>query len=312
MTDETDKVDEDAPEERAEGPLGGERLAEARREKQISVLEIAKELHVEESKIRALENNDFDALGAPVFAKGHLKKYSQLVGVNHDDVLADYYQLTRSQEMPPVIVKRKQPGGELKPGPWVAAAAVLLLLALAYWLLVERPVGTPSAPAVTAPAVSQTALPAASEPEEPEEPESAEEAAEEGTVVEEPGGEQAPADEVPAQLPAAEPDQAVSTPPAATQPATTSTMLPAAGDGDVRMSVTFIGDCWTEITDASGRRLFFQLGRSGRTVNVSGPGPLSVLFGDAANVEVRVNGEDFIIPAADRRGRTARLTISGT
>ena len=309
MTDETDKVDEDAPEERAEGPLGGERLAEARREKQISVLEIAKELHVEESKIRALENNDFDALGAPVFAKGHLKKYSQLVGVNHDDVLADYYQLTRSQEMPPVIVKRKQPGGELKPGPWVAGAAVLLLLALAYWLLVERPVGTPSAPAVTAPAVSQTAAPAMSEPEQPE---SAEEAAEEGTVVEEPGGEQAPADEVPAQLPAAESDQAVSTPPAATQPATTSTMLPAAGDGDVRMSVTFIGDCWTEITDASGRRLFFQLGRSGRTVNVSGPGPLSVLFGDAANVEVRVNGEDFIIPAANRRGRTARLTISGT
>jgi len=309
MTDETDKVDEDAPEERAEGPLGGERLAEARREKQISVLEIAKELHVEESKIRALENNDFDALGAPVFAKGHLKKYSQLVGVNHDDVLADYYQLTRSQEMPPVIVKRKQPGGELKPGPWVAGAAVLLLLALAYWLLVERPVGTPSAPAVTAPAVSQTAAPAMSEPAQPE---SAEEAAQEAAVVEEPGGEQAPADEVPERLPAAEPEQAVSTPQAAAQPATTSTMLPAAGDGDVRMSVTFIGDCWTEITDASGRRLFFQLGRSGRTVNVSGPGPLSVLFGDAANVEVRVNGEDFIIPAANRRGRTARLTISGT
>jgi len=313
MTDETDKADEDAPEERAEGPVGGERLAEARREKQISVLEIAKELHVEESKIRALENNDFDALGAPVFAKGHLKKYSQLVGVNHDDVLADYYQLTRSQEMPPVIVKRRQPGGELKPGPWVAGAAVVLLLALAYWLLVERPFATPSAPAVTSPAVSQPAAPAASGPAEPESAEEAvEEAAAESAVIEEPAGEQAPADEVPARVPVDVPEQAVSTPQAAAQPATASTMLPAASDGDVRMSVTFVGDCWTEITDASGRRLYFQLGRSGRTVNVSGPGPLSVLFGDAANVEVRVNGEDFIIPAANRRGRTARLTISGT
>ena len=83
------------------------------------------------------------------------------------------------------------------------------------------------------------------------------------------------------------------------------------GDDDVRLSVTFLGDCWTEITDASGRRLFFQLGRSGRTVNVSGPGPLSVLFGDADNVDVRVNGEDFIMPATGRRGQTARLTISG-
>ena len=180
MTDETDKADEDAPEARAEGPVGGERLAEARREKQISVLEIAKELHVEESKIRALENNDFDVLGAPVFAKGHLKKYSQLVGVNHDDVLADYYQLTRSQEMPPVIVKRKQPGRELSPGPWAAGAAVLILLAVAYWLLVERPFATPAGPAVTAPAASQVATPAEPGPEEPESTEAtAEEASEE-------------------------------------------------------------------------------------------------------------------------------------
>ena len=86
---------------------------------------------------------------------------------------------------------------------------------------------------------------------------------------------------------------------------------PAASSDDIRLSVTFLGDCWTEITDASGRRLFFQLGRSGRTVNVSGPGPLSVLFGDADNVDIRVNGEDFSIPATVRRGRTARLTISG-
>lgn len=93
------------------------------------------------------------------------------------------------------------------------------------------------------------------------------------------------------------------------QPATT---VPAADGDDVRLSVTFVGDCWTEIMDASGRRLFFQLGRAGRTVNVSGPGPLSVLFGDADNVDIRVNGEDFSIPAASRRGRTARLSIAGS
>ena len=95
-------------------------------------------------------------------------------------------------------------------------------------------------------------------------------------------------------------------------PVVVETAPPAASENDVRLSVTFLGDCWTEITDASGRRLFFQLGRSGRTVNVSGPGPLSVLFGDVDNVDMRVNGEDFTIPAANRRGRTARLTISGS
>lgn len=304
MTDEKDKPDDEAPEAKAEGPLGGERLAEARRAKQISVLEIAKELHVEEAKIRALETNDFDVLGAPVFAKGHLKKYSQLVGVNHDDVLADYYRLTRAQEMPPVIVNRKKPRRELSPGPMVAAIIVFVLMAVAYWLLIERPFATPPVPAAMPSAAPGPAPTPAAEPLTDAEP------AGDTESGEEPATEPA-AEETPAPLPADEPDPDPA--PAETQqqppPVVESTAAPA--EGEVRLSVTFLGDCWTEITDATGRRLFFQLGRSGRTVNVSGSAPLTVLFGDADNVDVRVNGEDFTIPAANRRGRTARLTISG-
>jgi cytoskeleton protein RodZ len=303
MTDEKDKPDDEAPEAKAEGPLGGERLAEARRAKQISVLEIAKELHVEEAKIRALENNDFDVLGAPVFAKGHLKKYSQLVGVNHDDVLADYYRLTRAQEMPPVIVNRQKPRRELSPGPLVAAIIVIVLMAVAYWLLIERPFATPPVPAAMPSAAPGAAATSVAEPLTDTEP------AGDTGPGEEPAAEPQ-AEEMPAQPPADEPDPA----PAETQqqpsPVVADTAAPA--EGEVRLSVTFLGDCWTEITDATGRRLFFQLGRSGRTVNVSGTAPLTVLFGDADNVDVRVNGEDFIIPAANRRGRTARLTIAGS
>ena len=62
--------------------MAGERLAIARREQQIPVIEIAKELHLDEPKVRALERNEFDVLGAPVFAKGHLRKYAQLVDVD--------------------------------------------------------------------------------------------------------------------------------------------------------------------------------------------------------------------------------------
>ena len=314
MTDEKETPDTESPEAEAEGPVGGERLAEARRAKQISVLEIAKELHVEEAKIRALENNRFDELGAPVFAKGHLKKYSQLVGVDHDDVLADYYSLTRSQEMPPVVVKRQKPKSELAPGPWIAAVAVLIVLALAYWLLVERPFSTPPVPALTQPPATESGPTPDPAPAGDEEQAAVDLPAEEPVPAEEPAIEPA-ADETPSQpvedeaaeVPAEETIAEQQSP----QAAQVSMPLEAGGD-DVRLSVTFLGDCWTEITDANGRRLFFQLGRSGRTVNVSGPGPLSVLFGDADNVDVRVNGEDFTIPATGRRGQTARLTISGS
>ncbi|NCF24545.1 MAG: DUF4115 domain-containing protein [Gammaproteobacteria bacterium] len=322
MTDEKEKPDDETPDATAEGPVGGERLAEARRAKQISVLEIAKELHVEEAKIRALETNEFDVLGAPVFAKGHLKKYSQLVGVNHDDVLADYYRLTRSQEMPPVVVQRQKPNRELTPGPWIIAILVIASLAIAYGILVERPFATLPVPPASSPAVSEGAPPAeATEAGDEAAPPTAEPAGETesapGSAAEPPPG------EVPGQ-----PVENEQTQPAAdqqTQPiadapmqpivvelAQPATTVPAADGDDVRLSVTFVGDCWTEIMDASGRRLFFQLGRAGRTVNVSGPGPLSVLFGDADNVDIRVNGEDFSIPAASRRGRTARLSITGS
>ena len=316
MTDDKDKPNDETPEAKAEGPRGGERLAEARRARQISVLEIAKELHVEESKIRALENNDFEVLGAPVFAKGHLRKYSQLVGVDHDAVLADYYRLTRNQEMPPVIVKRPKPRREFSPGPWVAAVAVLVVLGLAYWLFVERPFAPP-VPAVADPAASETAAPAEIEPAEatPAESESAgSESAESGPVDDTAAGERPAVEPLPEDDPAAQPPADEPAPTADTAPpppVTEALVTPVAGGDHVRLSATFSGDCWTEISDASGRQLFFQLGRSGRTVNVSGPGPLSVLFGDADNVELRVNGEDFTIPPSSRRGRTARFTVSG-
>ena len=70
-----------------------------------------------------MERNEFDVLGAPVFAKGHLRKYSQLVGVDEDDVFADYYAMTRADGMPPIVSKRKKVRQEMSPGPWLAVAA---------------------------------------------------------------------------------------------------------------------------------------------------------------------------------------------
>ncbi|MDH3907997.1 MAG: helix-turn-helix domain-containing protein, partial [Gammaproteobacteria bacterium] len=138
----SDDVDNQQTEETArdtEGPVAGERLAEARRGQQISVVEIAKELHLDELKVRALERNEFDILGAPVFAKGHLKKYAQLVGVDPDDVLIDYYQLTRSLETAPVISVRSRPRKELTPGPWIAVIVVIIIAVTAYWWSTSRP-----------------------------------------------------------------------------------------------------------------------------------------------------------------------------
>ena len=130
MSEVPDK-DSDSPD--SAGPVGGERLRAAREAQQVSILEIAKELHLDEQKVRALEDNRFESLGAPVFAKGHLRKYAQLVDLDERDVLGDYHELTRSAGMPPVVSKRKREASEPSPGPWIIVVLVLIAAAFAYW-----------------------------------------------------------------------------------------------------------------------------------------------------------------------------------
>ena len=283
MADENNNPD-DSSDTGPEGPVAGERLAEARREQQIPVIEIAKELHLDEHKVRALESNDFEVIGAPVFAKGHLRKYAQLVNVDEADVMADYYQLTRSAAAPPVIPRRPRQRKVLALGPWVAAIIVIVVAATAYWWFAEREV------APVRPVVGLVApLPQDIEAEASED--AAADDADES--VDEPVVDSSDANQVP--IVEAEPVAVV-----------------REQNTDTQISITYSGDCWTEISDANGRRLFFDLGKAGRTVDLSGEAPFNVLFGNAENVSIELNGASFEIPAADRRGRTARLTINGS
>jgi len=274
MSDEQDKSVEDNTDAEPEAARGGERLAEARREQQISVLEVAKELHLDEPKVRALERNDFEVLGAPVFAKGHLKKYASLVGVDADDVLTDYYKMTRQEPIPPVIIGRKRVRQEVSPGPWIAVIIVIIVAATSYWWFAVYS--------------SQVSAPEAAPRELPE--------PQRGSVIE-------PAEQITEEMLVAEPgpEPVVSEP----QPQVAESI----DDGLVSLSLNFVGDCWTEVSDATGQQLFFEMGRGGTTVNLTGVAPFAVLFGNVDNVLVQVDGDDYPVSSSSPGSRTARLTI---
>jgi len=289
MGEEDDKSVEQAAESRSEGPVAGERLAEARREQQISVLEVAKELHLDEHKVRALESNEFDVLGAPVFAKGHLRKYAQLVGVDADDVFVDYYRMTHTADIPPVVVGKPRTSQEMSPGPWIAVIVVIIVAAASYfWFALRSEPSSEPAPAVDEqlvpeqaaeelPAREETVLVATTSPEET-------------PVASEPAVENVSAD-------------------SAQRSNQQSAQQPELADGAVLLSLSFTGDCWAEISDATGRRLFFDMGRSGRSVELSGQAPFDVLLGNIENVSVRVDGSAYTVRPTNPGSRTARLTI---
>lgn len=284
------------------GPLCGERLRAARHENDIPIRDIAKELHLDEAKVRALEENNFAFLGAPVFAKGHMRKYAELVGVDIDDVLADYYQLERSTVAPPVVGLRHKVPRDISLGPWIGAIVVILIVAgTAYWWFTREPVDTSSAavePATLAPFVSDNVIDSV-----PAQDAGIETDDDDAESVESLSVDDAATEELqPAEI-EANPSEAIATVQAPINSAPSS--LP-----QVRVELSYTGDCWTEVSDASGRRLFYDLGSDGRVVPLRGDAPLRIVLGNSGNVSITVEGSDYRIPDSARSGRLARLTIN--
>lgn len=297
MMDEQPEDTQETDDESEAEALGGKRLRAARRDNDISIRDIAKELHLDETKVRALEENSFEVLGAPVFAKGHLKKYAELVAVPVDEILSDYYKLNRSTGAPPVVGPKRVRQRDFSLGPWVAALlAAIVVAAAAYWWFTVQPTQSVSAdvePASLAPFADDS------------------------------GGDAQSSEELPGEIADVEPEPAIDSEPAAapgaaetaaeTGPQITDPIIQDAGTSllpQVQVELSFSGDCWTEASDASGRRLFYDLGAAGRVVTIGGDAPLRIVLGDANNVSIRVEGRDFPIPASARSGRLARLTIN--
>jgi cytoskeleton protein RodZ len=225
-----------------------------------------------------------------------LRKYAEMVGVSIEDVMTDYYKMTRATSMPPVIGPTRKLPREINAGPWIAGIVIVLVLggvaAAAFWWFAGRETAPDRQPLTTSPAIIET-VPAL--PDETESDASGEASDEQM----QPEAAAAPSDEPDAA--AIDTDDAL----ANAVPQSTASTVP-----QVTIRLSFSADCWTEISDASGNRLFYDLATAGRVVNLSGEPPVRIVFGDADNVSMTVDGQAYEIPQSARRGRLARLTIN--
>jgi cytoskeleton protein RodZ len=80
--------------------------------------------------------------------------------------------------------------------------------------------------------------------------------------------------------------------------------------GEAQVTVNFIADCWTQLTDANGKVLFSALKRKGESLQLTGKAPLELRLGFARGAQVSLNGNSVDV-APFISGETARLKLGG-
>lgn len=304
----------------ARGPRAGLRLKAAREARNVSLEEIARELHLDPDMLRDLEANRFDRFSAPVFTKGYLRRYAGLVGVPEEEVLADFEAVSDSDGPPPVVIK--SPPVRTRYVPSLQTVLVVLLvcvLGVLGWWAFSGAVLTPleeassgsgdarparvsdDAPGATLADLSANpgtdrAAPAASEAAAAGASANAEGTAEEATAE----GADAVAD-----------GRQAATAPSAIR-AVSEQSAASAGNREIALTLSFTDECWLQVTDGDGERLYAGIARGGQVRRFSAVPPVSLVFGNADAASIEVDGEPYAIDPADRRGRTARITVSGS
>lgn len=305
-------------------PLPGDLLTGARRSRGWSRERVAQELNLDATTIAALEENEFDRLGAPVFARGHLKKYAQLMGLDLAVVLSAYDAVAGEVVPPPTTGSAPAPSlADASPrrGGGVLRLMLGLVVIAAVGVLVWRVTSNGDRPQ---PGLARDGVPEATEEDavlpliiEPSvsPPESGTEGGPDDTPAA--GAEASQAEATPAA-----PSGAATTPPVGSaRPAipqqlseTTPEAVPETSPGEalaglVTVDLAFNDDSWVEVRDPAGQRLIYRLGRAGERRSIQGRPPLRVFLGNADGVSVVVDNQPFSIPADRRLGNTARFVI---
>ncbi|NCE90074.1 RodZ family helix-turn-helix domain-containing protein [Pseudomonas sp. L13] len=317
----------------------GETLRQARESNGWSLAEVALKLNLTSTSLANLEAGAFDKLPGHTFARGYIRAYAKLLGIDQAVLVQEFDQFTGTDAQGSNVHGLGRIEEPTRVSHTILRIVSLLLLiavvggGFVWWqdqtslrnkdltsnamehVEVESADGTtqihpldepedqavvegqaaPQAPATaeqpapdagTAPAVT-AAVPAPAAPTTPAAPVA-----------------QAPAAPAPAPAPA----PATPAPAAPAAPAMSPPTTPALIAGDGRVQITFIADCWTQVTDGNGKVLFSGLKRKGDTLDQGGKPPLTLRLGFARGAQVAYNGQPVDV-APFTSGETARLKL---
>ena len=321
----------------------GETLRQARESNGWSLAEVALKLNLTVNSLSNLEAGAFDKLPGHTFARGYIRAYAKLLGMDQTVLVQQFDQSTGTDSQGSNVHSLGRIEEPVRVSHTILRIVSLLLLiaviggGFVWWqdqtslrtkdlislspehVEVEgadgttqiHPLDEPEDQAVAqgqAEGTTALALPQAeTSAEAPAEAEATAPAAPAPTPV---APAHSTASVVATPVAPAPTAPVVSTPPAS---ASVTPTIPApaaaasvAGQGQVQLQ--FTSDCWTQVTDGTGKVLLSGLKRKGENVSVSGKPPFSVRLGFARGAQVSYNGQ-VVDVAPFTSGETARLKL---
>lgn len=319
----------------------GETLRQARESNGWSLAEVALKLNLTVNSLSNLEAGAFDKLPGHTFARGYIRAYAKLLGMDQTVLVQQFDQSTGTDSRGSAVHSLGRIEEPVRVSHTILRIVSLLLLiaviggGFIWWqdqtssrtkepvtlspehVEVEGADGTTQIHPLDEPedqAVAQGQAEGATALVLPQAGTSADAStAAEATAP----AAQAPAAPTQSTAPVvatpATPAPAVPTVPAPVVTAPVAPTVPApaaaapmAGQGQVQLRYT--ADCWTQVTDGTGKVLLSGLKRKGENVSVSGKPPFTVRLGFARGAQVSYNGQAVDV-APFTSGETARLKL---
>jgi cytoskeleton protein RodZ len=271
-------------------PAGlGARLEKARDRLGWTQMQAAEKLHLEPRAIAALEREDFQQLGGTVYARGHLRRYAELLGESPAEMESLFAQRPQSSVPPdlariprPIISSRRARRPPLGLWPVALLAGVLLVGGLVWWAVRSMPKRVGAGVETVTESIKIDNLAGATP------------AAASSAPVATPSGAASTSATAAQQLPATS-KAALATVPAPPDP--------------LKLSLHFRQDTWAEIYDSGGTRLWYDVGAAGTDQKLSGHAPLHLVLGNAAAVGIMINGKSVALSATIRGTPNVRFSI---
>ncbi|MCE9977616.1 cytoskeleton protein RodZ [Leclercia adecarboxylata] len=310
----------------------GVRLRNAREQLGLSQQAVAERLCLKVSTVRDIEEDKAPAELASTFLRGYIRSYAKLVHIPEEELLPmmEKQAPVRAAKVAPMqsfslCKRRKKRDGWLMSFTWLVLFVVIGLTGAWWWQnhKAQQEEITTMADQSSAELNNSAGEGAQSIPLNTDTSATASEtpAATANTPDTTTAQTAAPAVNQTAQAPA---DSAVVSPSQAnveTAPATTANNavqpLPsdpagvtAAPADPNALVMNFNADCWLEVTDATGKKLFSGLQRKDGTLNLAGQAPYKLKIGAPAAVQIQFQGKPVDLSRFIRTNQVARLTLN--